>query len=131
MSGAPDPKTSAPGQRLRWWLAASAWAALIFALSARPDLPSGFELFVVPGADKLAHAAAFAVLALLLERASSRPLLALLLASLYGVSDELHQSGVVGRVADPFDWLADTLGAAAALAAVSYLRRKRAQQRVE
>lgn len=35
--------------------------------------------------------------------------------SLYGVSDEWHQSFVVGRQADIYDWLADTLGASIAL----------------
>lgn len=32
--------------------------------------------------------------------------------SLYGVSDEYHQSFVPGRLAETGDWLADTLGAA-------------------
>ena len=35
--------------------------------------------------------------------------------SLYGASDEWHQSFVPGRDADILDWLADTLGASIAL----------------
>ena len=33
-------------------------------------------------------------------------------ASLYGISDEIHQIFVPGRTADPIDWLVDTCGAA-------------------
>ena len=34
-------------------------------------------------------------------------------ASLFGASDEFHQSFVPGRDTDVFDWVADTLGATA------------------
>jgi len=37
-------------------------------------------------------------------------------ASLFGASDECHQSFTPGRQADVFDWLADTLGACLAVA---------------
>lgn len=40
--------------------------------------------------------------------------LCLLFCSMYGVSDEWHQSFVLGRTASAFDWLADSLGAASA-----------------
>lgn len=33
-------------------------------------------------------------------------------ASLYGITDEIHQIFVPGRTADPLDWLVDTCGAA-------------------
>ncbi|MCL1879367.1 MAG: VanZ family protein [Actinomycetia bacterium] len=36
---------------------------------------------------------------------------ALGIASLYGVSDEIHQLFTPGRSSDPLDWLTDTLGA--------------------
>lgn len=36
---------------------------------------------------------------------------AVLCASLYGISDEIHQIFVPGRTADPVDWLVDTCGA--------------------
>lgn len=38
-------------------------------------------------------------------------LLAIVLASLYGITDEFHQSFVPGRFPDPVDWLVDTFGA--------------------
>lgn len=37
-------------------------------------------------------------------------LIAIVCASLYGVTDELHQLFVPGRMCDPLDWLVDTLG---------------------
>jgi VanZ family protein len=37
--------------------------------------------------------------------------MAVALASAYGITDELHQLFVPGRVSDPVDWLVDTLGA--------------------
>ncbi|MBQ0050629.1 MAG: VanZ family protein [Treponema sp.] len=43
----------------------------------------------------------------------------ILLVSLWGVSDEIHQSFVPGRSASVFDWMADTLGAT--LGAVVYV----------
>jgi VanZ family protein len=39
--------------------------------------------------------------------------IAFLFAMAYGASDEYHQSFVPGRDSDPFDWLADTMGALA------------------
>ncbi len=53
-------------------------------------------------------------------------LLAVLCASLYGVTDELHQYFVPGRACDPADWLVDTCGAAfGALALWALARRSR------
>jgi len=37
-------------------------------------------------------------------------LYAIVLASAYGISDELHQLFVSGRQADPVDWVLDTIG---------------------
>jgi VanZ family protein len=52
----------------------------------------------------------------------------LVLSSLYGVSDEFHQSFVPGRTPDVHDWMADTWGAAMAilvlLATALVLRRR-------
>lgn len=99
-----------------------AWAAVIFVLSHSPrgpDLPES-----IPHLDKLLHAGAYAILAgltaLALFRTTSWSLrriawTALILSSLYGVTDELHQAFIPGRTADPADWLADTLGAATIL----------------
>jgi VanZ family protein len=91
-----------------------ALATLIFWLSAQEQLPS------TPGGDKLAHAVTYGTLAALALRAlyfgigySTRTVVVLapLLAALYGVSDELHQSFVPGRDASIGDVIADVTGA--------------------
>lgn len=64
-------------------------------------------------------------LTLPLGRAS---LYALICASVYGVTDELHQILVPGRTCDPMDWLVDIIAAALAVALfalVIRLKRKR------
>ena len=66
---------------------------------------------LTPPFDKLYHAGNFGVLGILLYLATGRVYLAVLLASLYGVSDEVHQAYVPGRSADMLDWVADTVGA--------------------
>lgn len=95
-------------------------------MSASPDAQgaAGF-VNLEPPWDKLYHAGNFGVLAALLYLATGRAWLAVLLASLYGVSDELHQAFVPGRSADPADWLADTAGALAAVLLVRLWRRRR------
>ena len=94
-----------------------AYCALIFWLSSRSTLP--MPELPLPFMDKWIHAAAYAVMGWLAWQAivHHRPargalLLAALFCSGYGVSDEWHQSFVPGRDADPFDWLADTIGGA-------------------
>ena len=118
------------------FLPAALYAAVIFALSAQADplpfLPPEFLLH-----DKLLHGMAYAALGGLLVpgfRGAGRSALAALLlavgvSSLYGATDEIHQSFVPGRSPDPLDWVADTLGAAlgasSALVASLALRRPR------
>ena len=73
--------------------------------------------------DKLYHAGAYFVMGFLAwrsfkHRVGSPMILALLsigFCSLYGLSDEWHQSFIVGRESDSADWLADTLGSALAV----------------
>ena len=118
------------------FLPAVLYAALIFALSAQ----DGTLQFLPPEIllqDKALHGLAYAVLGALLVhgfRGAGRSprvalLLAVVLASIYGATDEFHQSFVPGRTADVVDWVADTLGAAlgalAATAATLALRRPR------
>lgn len=73
--------------------------------------------------DKLLHFACFALLGALFLRAfNTTPIkhnltlvliLSVLLSSLYGISDEIHQHFVPFRTADPMDVLADILGSIA------------------
>jgi len=122
-------------RRFRRWVPVALYAGLVFFLSSL-SRPLPFLPEDVWSLDKLLHAVEYAVLGLLLARAlgagglsPARTFLgALLLASLYGATDELHQSLVPNRDCDPRDWGADTAGAVvgAALGARS-LRARRAR----
>lgn len=100
------------------WLPAAVYAAVIFAFSHRPTVPAGVQLFN----DKVLHFVLYAGLGLLVCRALtnagtsnkiSRWVVAAVVASAYGLSDEWHQSFVPGRSSEVADWLADTAGGAA------------------
>ncbi|MEM1007493.1 MAG: VanZ family protein [Myxococcota bacterium] len=92
------------------------YAMLIFLLSAQAKLPS--TLFVVTNIDKLYHALAYAIFAVLAARffahfqarKSWTFLMTWAVTALYGVSDEWHQSFVPGRDASLGDWVADLCG---------------------
>jgi VanZ family protein len=105
------------------WVPAAAWAAFLFYMSSRPTLP----VELASGLDKLAHFAAYLVLGALLAYATSRtglhPAVAVMLGSLYGASDEIHQSFVPGRTAEVGDWVADTFGALAGVLLFLIVRR--------
>jgi hypothetical protein len=89
--------------------------AIIFALSAQPDLNSGLG-----GWDtvlrKLAHAFAFGLLWWLWLRALERPWLAVAITLAYAASDEWHQTFVRGRAGSPRDVLIDAAGVGLAAA---------------
>jgi VanZ family protein len=109
--------------RLSAWLPVIVWAGVIFALSSIPSLTTGlgtWDLVV----RKLGHAAEFAILGALLLRALRQPWVALLVGSLYAVTDELHQAFVRGRQASPVDWVIDTAGVAIGVGLVLVLRRR-------
>ncbi|NTV75386.1 MAG: VanZ family protein, partial [Holophaga sp.] len=104
--------------RRSWiWLLPLALAFNTFWLSSRTSLPVslGHPL------DWLAHATEFAAIALTAEVAARstwgtvptyrRHLAIFALASLYGMSDEIHQLFVPGRDASILDWAADSIGA--------------------
>ena len=76
--------------------------------------------------DKIHHLVAYAVLGALvmfaLRRANNLPLpkalvIAILVSSAYGATDEFHQRFVPNRTCDVWDWTADTLGAGIAATA--------------
>ena len=81
--------------------------------------------------DKLYHAGAYSLMGLLAWRSfkhlvSSPIILAMLsiaFCSLYGLSDEWHQSFVVGRDSDSADWVADTSGSVLAILLLYKLRK--------
>jgi VanZ family protein len=128
-----DNSTTDGPRRRRAWRWAAAWACVIFVLSsipgnAFPDVPGRFT-------DKLVHIALYGVLGLLVGRAlaSSARLggarlvvLTGLLATAYGITDELHQLLTPRRSCDWHDVVADAIGGllGGLLAATVLARRK-------
>ena len=111
-------------------LLALAWMAVLFYLSHQPSLDAPM---LFPGQDKLFHALAYGVLGFLLlgSRAPATDGFtevqirsSILIASLYGISDEFHQYFIPGRSTDVWDWVADTLGAVIAVSLLAWLSRK-------
>ena len=136
------------------WVLVVFWAGVIFFMSAKTgsDLIDGDDLisrvkrllndiqtaWFGPGVDiasSLAHFCEFTVFGALLQnafRGHVRPWiavgLAILVGSLYGITDEIHQLFVPDRACDPIDWLVDTAGAllgALVAYAVTHGRRRR------
>jgi VanZ family protein len=102
------------------WVPPVALMALIFALSAQPNLNSGLGWIDHVGR-KFVHAGEYALLCLLWWRALRtviEPRRALVsafsIAAAYAVTDELHQRVVPGRHSSWVDVLIDSLGAALA-----------------
>ncbi len=95
------------------------WTALLFTLSSisnlkAPQINLGFE-------DKIYHFLVYTVYGIFLTRAFYRQrrflslrrhflLAAFLAGTLFGLSDEFHQSFTPGRAVEWGDWLADTVG---------------------
>ena len=133
MSTAPRrPATDTPQWLRRLpWVAVLLWAAVIFAISARPGstLPGGYS---VQG-----HLGEYFILGALLfwalrgRRSESNAVaVALILASLYGITDEIHQHFVVLRTPDVADWALDTVGATlGALTACAVVRLRSSRRR--
>jgi VanZ family protein len=96
--------------RLMYWAPVVLWAAIIFVLSSIPDLGTGLGTWDTV-LRKLAHTAEYAILGGLILRAVRSAPAAILLASAYAVTDEVHQTFVTGRHGSPLDWLVDTAGA--------------------
>ncbi|MGH7595665.1 MAG: VanZ family protein [bacterium] len=92
------------------------WAALLFILSSIPDLSPPLHVF--EWEDKLHHFGAYMPLGWLLMRSivwrgsSTRKALwlAITIGTLYGITDEIHQYFVPGRVMDWTDAIADAGG---------------------
>jgi VanZ family protein len=97
------------------------WAGVIFAFSSIPSLSTHLGTWDLV-LRKLAHMTEYAVLALLLVRATGSAMWALLLTVAYACTDELHQTFVRGRHGSPVDVGIDAVGA---LIGLSLLRLRR------
>ncbi|MDA0986837.1 MAG: VanZ family protein [Bacteroidetes bacterium] len=93
------------------------WAVLIYFASSLPKLNISLE----SGSDKLAHFIVFAIFCWLVDRSLKNNeniklkfntiYISILLTSLYGISDEIHQYFVPNRFSDVYDVVADFFGA--------------------
>lgn len=117
---------------LRYHLPAILWAMAIFGFSSLPG--SAIPNLSIFSQDKLLHAGVFFVFAFLVYRsfqAQKRlPSLSrhagiwtLVVATVYGVIDEVHQVFVSGRSADYRDVAADAVGALSLLSLMWILKR--------
>ena len=123
-----------------WTVAALLYAVAIFIGSAipGPDMPQA----VLAISDKVLHMSEYAVLGVLLHRAFSLQqwwpviarravVFAIIGASMYAASDEIHQMFVPGRMADAFDWLADTAGAIIGVLVSAQLQTRSARRAIQ
>lgn len=106
---------------VRYWGPVCGYAGLIFFLSSQSHPEETLPTFVMFFSDKVLHFVEYSVLGGLWYRAIrwgttdtwSRQAvpIAIVLTSLYGASDEIHQSFVPFRESSGYDWIADTIGA--------------------
>lgn len=108
--------------RSRWFWALTLAGAIVLASGNNPAAPP--VSFV--GIDKVAHFGVFGLLATVVlrmpavwRRVGRRGWIAVAAVSLFGATDEWHQSFTPGRSVELADWIADTAGAA--LAVLLYL----------
>ncbi len=124
-------------ERLRPWLPALLYMALIFALSSLSlDAPALRRLLLE---DKAIHALEYAILGFLCARASleswpDRPrlrvaLVGALVAAAWGLADEIHQAFVPDRTGDVVDLFADAIGATLGALACARFGRARGGER--
>ncbi|MFH1729407.1 MAG: VanZ family protein [Pseudomonadota bacterium] len=99
---------------LWFWFPILAYAGLIFYLSSLERPPVPFEFW---NADKLYHFIEYAVFSFLLVRALRfsfpnirLPQYTILITTLYGISDEVHQFFVPGRYFSIVDMVFDAIG---------------------
>lgn len=106
-------------KKFKFWLPPIIWASLIFLFSSLPTIQTSeiyWQDFILK---KTAHIVEYGIFAALLYRAtknsgvskSRAAIYSILIAALYGVTDEIHQSFTPGREPRLRDVLIDTAGA--------------------
>jgi VanZ family protein len=123
-----------PGQRrfIAAWLPVIAWAGLIFAFSAQPNLRFVADQNLDFLVRKAGHMGVFGILALLLWRALAGTTAwrwpwawALAVTVLYAATDEIHQGFVAGRHESAVDVGIDAAGALIAVVGAGIIRARR------
>jgi VanZ family protein len=113
-------------RRASLWLPPVLYAVAIFHFSSQSEPLPELTAHVW---DKVLHTVEYTGLGLLVFRAVAgeglngwtATLLTIVIVSLYGASDEWHQSFVPLRTADVYDWLVDTMAAALGAAAYTFV----------
>ncbi|MDP1990417.1 MAG: VanZ family protein [Syntrophales bacterium] len=128
----PEMKRSHSYHELIYGVPVLVYAGLIFLLSSVPKFPDMFPSF--SGFDKIAHFSEYYLFGCLICRwllteksrfANRHALfLTILIGTLYGISDEWHQSFVPGRDASIWDAVVDALAVVTAAATYSWLMRR-------
>ena len=122
-------------QKVLSWLPAILWAGTLFFLSSQSSLPSIAP--AVPDFDKVEHFGVYGLLGILVIDAVRRSstltlpkavLVAILITSAYGASDEFHQRFVPNRSCDVWDWTADTIGGILGVATYTAYESRRSQK---
>ena len=120
-------------QVLWYWVPVALYAGTIFCLSSQSHPEEQLPSFLIEDvSDKVLHAVEYGILALLCYRAfrwATGPavarqavVLAIVTASVYGITDEVHQLFVPFRESSWQDWLADTIGATIGAISWRFLR---------
>jgi len=97
---------------LPWFWPLALATTIVFASGGEVASPA------IVGIDKVAHFGLFGLLAMLVVRNGFPPRrawIAVAMVSLFGLTDEWHQSFTPGRYVEIADWVADTLGAIVAV----------------
>ena len=114
----------APSQQLHQ-LFLFLYCVLVFWVSHQPSVPM---LHLLPHFDKIIHATTYFVMACLAWACFSHYpkktcYQTVFFCMLFGATDEWHQSFVIGRLAAPYDWAADILGATGAALFLTLLKK--------
>jgi VanZ family protein len=101
-----------------YWLPVYVYASLIFYFSSLPKIPEPI-IEIIPQT-LILHIIEYAILSILLFRAFTKSnntnmrnnavLLAIMIATLYGITDEIHQYFVPGRISSYLDIIANCIG---------------------
>jgi VanZ family protein len=101
-----------------YWLPVFLYAGLIFYLSSLPTIPSSITQII--SQTLILHMIEYAILGILLFRALTNSknntlknnaiLLSIMIATIYAMTDELHQYFVPGRICSFLDFSADFIG---------------------
>ena len=117
---------------IKFWFPVCVYSGIIFWLS---EIPGDVNRIIIPYLDKFVHIVEYGPYGYLLARAfhcllnevlgQKLILLVIISTFVYGLSDEFHQSFVVGRESSLMDVAADTIGGTLGLVLFWVLAKKR------